>query len=193
MTTGLLERPGASFVLRWLLLLWSVWPISVLAADGGNSQADTFPFERFLGVWTLEDDAFYQVWDGKTVEQLSIPGHLTECQPVNTDYSILCVVSAGELKGHILWVASNDRQSISHLSHFGDRRVGVGEGALDPQGHLSLKIRFEDEPAGTYRLYTYRWVDEDRYEMKSTQYTSENEPTGNWYGGTFVRYTGATN
>ncbi|MEM7765811.1 MAG: hypothetical protein AAF290_17245 [Pseudomonadota bacterium] len=147
----------------------------------------TFPFERFVGEWTLEDDRFEQVWDGETREVVSIPGHHTDCAALNTDYSVLCVVDAGGLKGHILWVASADRLTVRHLSHFGDRRVGEGVGALDDEGNLALMIRFEDEPAGTYRRYTYEWLNDNRYKMTSVQFGSDDEPTGNWYGGVFVR------
>ncbi len=173
-----------------------VVPAMLLAALGlHNTQLaysaeiehSQFPFARFLGDWTLEDDRFQQVWDGNTLQTVSIPDHFTHCAPVNTQSSVLCVVDAGGLKGHILWVVSEDRRSVRHLSHFGDRRVGVGTGALASNGDLSLTIRFEDEPTGTYRRYTYHWLDADRYEMTSVQYGSDEDPTGNWYGGTFVR------
>ncbi|MEL7313201.1 MAG: hypothetical protein AAFN07_16910, partial [Pseudomonadota bacterium] len=143
-----------------------------------------YAFQKFVGTWTLEDDAFFQVWDGQTLETLTIPNHWTNCEPVNTRHSILCAVDAGELQGHILWVVGNNNRSVRHLSHFGDRRVGVGAGQLDDTGNLSLKLTFEDEPEGTYRLYSYRWIDNDRYEMKSLQYDQSGQATGNWYGGT---------
>lgn len=160
--------------------------VSASARSEDRGQA-TFPFERFVGEWTLEDDRFEQVWDGETLEVLSIPGHHTDCAALNTDYSVLCVVNAGGLKGHILWVASADRRAVRHLSHFGDRRVGEGGGTLDDEGNLTLTIRFEDEPTGTYRRYTYEWLGDDRYEMTSVQYGVDDTPTGNWYGGVFVR------
>lgn len=146
-----------------------------------------YAFERFVGEWKLKDDRFQQVWDGKTVETLSIPGHRTECSRVNTDHSILCVVDAVDFQGHILWAIQSDGSSVSHLSHFGAARLGDGAGALDPEGNLSLTIRFSDEPEGAYRHYTYKWVSADEYRMISNQYDADGEATGNWYGGNFVR------
>lgn len=159
-----------------------------LAATPPVLADDTaYAFEAFRGVWTLEDDRFEQVWDGETLQTLTIPNHITRCNPVNTDHSILCAVDAGDLKGHILWVVDETGQRVEHLSHFGSRRVGTGEGQLDDAGNLTLTLRFADEPANTYRRYRYEWLGADRYKMTSIQYRDDDTPTGNWYGGTFVR------
>ncbi|MEO1575237.1 MAG: hypothetical protein AAFU65_09795 [Pseudomonadota bacterium] len=162
---------------------------ALLFAAAPVAPADDAPyaFDAFQGVWTLEDDRFEQVWDGKTLQTLEIPNHITRCDPVNTNHSILCAVDAGDLKGHILWVVDDQGQRVEHLSHFGTRRVGTGQGQLDEAGNLTLTLRFADEPANTYRRYRYEWLDADRYKMTSVQYRDDNTPTGNWYGGTFVR------
>ncbi|MEM9386144.1 MAG: hypothetical protein AAGA68_13855 [Pseudomonadota bacterium] len=179
--------------LKYVLLATGVLATGAATAAAEAPGTPTFPFARFLGDWTLQDDRFLQVWDGKTLDTLTIPGHFTHCAPVNTHYSVLCAVDAGGgLNGHILWVIGEDRRSVRHLSHFGDRRVGVGQGVLEENGDLTLTIRFEDEPAGTYRRYRYRWLDVDRYEMLSVQFDSDERETGNWYGGTFVRVEGGT-
>jgi hypothetical protein len=151
------------------------------------SHAEGNTFARFEGDWKLKDDKFQQVWDGKTVETLSIPRHRTHCAPINTDRSILCVVDAGDLKGHILWSFNSDTQRVHHLSHFGTTRNGVGIGTLDAQGNLRSQVSFQGEPAGTYRIYEYTWVSKDEYAMMSRQYQADGKPTGNWYGGNFVR------
>ena len=163
---------------------------ALLIGSATVSAQDTEPpyaFERFVGEWKLKDDRFQQVWDGKTLETLSIPGHRTRCSRVNTDHSILCVVDAVDFQGHILWAIQSDGSRVSHLSHFGSARLGDGAGGLDGEGNLSLTIRFSDEPEGTYRHYTYEWVSADEYRMISTQYDADGEATGNWYGGSFVR------
>lgn len=139
-----------------------------------------------MGEWTLKNDQFQQVWDGTAVETLTIPRHFTKCDPINTPGSVLCVVSAGDLNGHILWTMGADNQ-VHHLSHFGTERTGVGVGTLDARSNLALKIGFRDEPQGTYREYEYTWVSADEYTMMSRQYDQHGRATGNWYGGTFVR------
>ena len=118
---------------------------------------------------------------------MSIPGHLTECKELNTNNSLLCTVKAGELKGQIYWAAADGSRLVSHLSQFGTARIGNGAGTLDANHDLSLKIAFSDEPDGTYRQYEYAWVSDDEYRLMSRQYAADGEPTGNWYGGTFVR------
>lgn len=163
---------------RCVLFLW---------AYACTSVAQENPFAAFFGVWTLKQDTFSQVWDKKTVETLTIANHLTHCDAVNTEKSVLCVVDAGGLKGHILWVYDGDKQQVSHLSHFGDARTGVGIGQLSESHDLTLQVRFQGEPEDTYRVYQYQWQNADEYTMLSTQYHDNGEPTGNWYCGTFVR------
>ncbi len=152
-----------------------------------NVLEEPYPFQRFDGEWKLKDDKFQQVWDGETVETLSIPGHRTNCSRVNTSKSILCVVDAVDFQGHILWAVNPETRAVSHLSHFGESRLGRGTGHMEENGDLMLSIRFTDEPQGSSRKYTYTWVSDDEYVMRSVQYDESGEPTGNWYGGTFVR------
>lgn len=157
----------------------------------GTELDAPYPFERFVGEWTLKDDTFRQIWDGETVETLSIPGHHTKCGKVNTDMTILCEVDAVDFQGHILWAYDAEDDAITHLSHFGTSRLGRGSGTLGPDGSVTLIIRFTDEPEGTFRVYTYSWVSDHEYEMISTQHEEDGTPTGNWYGGTFVRVESA--
>ncbi len=154
------------------------------------ARADT-PFSSFLGEWTLKDDKFQQVWDGETVETLSIPDHYTLCETLNTDGSVLCSVTAGDLRGHILWSIDVLSETVHHQSHFGVQRLGSGTGTLNGTQDLTLKVSFKDEPDGTYRIYEYVWLDADSYSMMSRQYDADGLATGNWYGGVFVRLVDA--
>lgn len=157
------------------------------ATTGQVSTGDDYPFHRFVGTWKLKDDRFQQVWDGSTVETLSIPGHRTECAPVNTAKTVLCIVDAVDFQGHILWAIDDKSRSVSHLSHFGEARLGHGSGQLTVEGDLELIIRFSDEPEGSSRNYSYTWISANEYTMRSVQHDENGEATGNWYSGTFVR------
>ena len=168
-----------------VLLLLAV-PLPALAQTVGGARAGN-PFARFFGEWTLKGDRFQQVWDGKTVETLSIPRHHTRCAAVNTDRSVLCVVNTPDLKGHILWTYDDARKQVHHLSHFGQARTGFGTGQLNDRSDLQLTLHFQDEPEGSYRIYDYRWVSNDEYAMMSRQFDRDGKPTGNWYGGSFIR------
>ncbi|MBP2160292.1 MULTISPECIES: hypothetical protein [Asticcacaulis] len=159
----------------------------VCARETEKALEASNPFVAFFGEWTLKDDKFSQVWDGHTVETVTIPRHHTECKTVNTSQSVMCVVDAGGLKGHIFWAFDQTSGQVHHLSHFGDRRLGVGTGGISPGGDLRLTLRFTDEPDGTYRVYEYTWITAHEYSMISRQFDSKGEATGNWYGGTFVR------
>jgi hypothetical protein len=161
---------------------------------GLNADAapDENPFKKYFGEWTLKENKFQQVWDGKTIEMLNIPNHHTECKPINTEKSVFCVVNAGDLKGHILWTYDSDKKKVHHLSHFGSSRNGVGSGTLDNKGNLTTRVNFQGELEGSYRIYEYKWVAENEYSMISRQYDLKGKPTGNWYGGSFVRIANNT-
>lgn len=46
--------------------------------------ADENPFALFFGEWTLKDNKFQRVLDGKTVEAFEIKNHRTSCKEINT-------------------------------------------------------------------------------------------------------------
>jgi hypothetical protein len=144
------------------------------------------PFKRFIGEWTLKDDNF-EHGDGKSIQQVKIRDHYTICKEVNTDNSLLWIVDATSAKGHIFWSYNSSKKEVNWASSFYSYRSGVGNGKVTDNGDATFKISFEGEPEGTYRLYTYKWISENEYEMKSFQYNTNNEPTGSYYGGTFIR------
>lgn len=143
-------------------------------------------FRKFIGEWTLKDDNWSQNW-GNGTENIKIPNHHTVCRQLNTDNSLLAVIDGTPPYGHIFWSYNPVKKEVDHLSSFGTTRAGVGKGTVNGNGDVALKISFADEPEGTYRQYTYRWISEDEYELKSIQYNSKGEPTGFFYGGNFVR------
>ena len=149
-------------------------------------QKSKNPFKRFIGEWTLKDDNWSQNW-GQADEHIKIPNHHTICKALNTDNSLLAVIDGTPPYGHIFWSYNPVKKEVDHLSSFGSSRAGVGKGTVNENGDVSLKISFADEPEGTYRLYTYKWVSENEYELKSIQYDINGKPTGYFYGGTFIR------
>ena len=144
------------------------------------------PFYKFIGEWTLKGDNWSQNW-GQGDEHIKIPNHHTICREINTDNSLLAVIDGTPPYGHIFWSYNPVKKEVNHLSSFGTTRAGVGKGTLTEKGDVSLKVSFADEAVGTYRLYTYKWISDDEYELKSIQYNAKDEPTGFHYGGNFVR------
>src|SRR5688500_13874464 len=123
------------------------------------------PFNKFIGEWTLKGDNWSQNW-GQGMEHIKIPNHHTICQQLNTDNSLLAVVDGTPPYGHIFWSYNPVKKEVHHLSSFGAERSGVGEGTVNENGDVTLKVSFEGEPEGTYRIYTYKWVSDNEYEMK---------------------------
>jgi hypothetical protein len=162
----------------------------VIAATAAMAQSPAAPkpanpFHRFFGEWTLKNDEWTHNWGGG-IETIKIPNHHTVIKPLNTENSVLSLVSTPPA-GHILWTWNPVKKIVHHQSSFGELRIGTGEGTLDESGNLELKVSFEGEAAGTYRLYTYTWLSKDEYELKSVQYDDKNVATGLFYTGKFIR------
>jgi len=163
-------------------------PAAITKMEAGSENAQN-PFRKFIGEWTLKGDDWSQNW-GQKDEHIKIPNHHTICRELNTSNSLLAVIDGTPPYGHIFWSYNPVKKEVDHLSSFGTTRAGVGKGTVNENGDVSLKISFADEPEGTYRLYSYKWISENEYEMKSVQYDSKDKPTGYFYGGVFVRIAG---
>lgn len=163
-----------------------IWHVIFNRIDAEGIRRSANPFRKFFGTWALKDDDWTQNW-GNGMEHIKIKGHHTVNREVNTANSMLSVVDGPPPHGHIFWTYNPVKETVDHLSSFGDVRIGVGTGSMSENGDVTLKVSFEGEPAGTYRLYTYKWLSDNEYELRSTQYNANGEPTGGFYGGNFVR------
>lgn len=144
------------------------------------------PFAQFIGTWTLKDDIWMQNWGGEN-DTIKIPNHHTVSSQINTENSLLSIIDGPEPNGHIFWSYTPNTKEVKHLSSFGTIRAGQGSGRINENGDVQLKLVFEGEPAGTYRIYNYKWIHKDEYHMKSVQYSEKDEPTGLFYEGNFIR------
>jgi hypothetical protein len=177
----------ASFRMVWVFLLMA--GVNVLYAQPQaevESRRAANPFRKFFGEWTLKEDNWTQNW-GNGLEHIKIQGHHTVNRDVNTSNSMLSVIDGAPPHGHIFWTYNPVKKTVGHLSSFGESRIGVGSGTIHENGDVTLKVSFEGEPEGSYRIYTYKWLSDAAYELRSVQYTANGEPTGGFYGGTFVR------
>jgi len=164
-----------------------IWQVIFNRVDLDAARRASNPFKKFFGEWTLKDDNWSQNWGGG-MEHIKIPGHHTVNRDVNTSNSMLSVIDGAPPHGHIFWTYNPVKKTVEHLSSFGESRIGVGAGSINDNGDVTLKVSFEGEPEGSYRLYTYKWISVDEYELKSVQYNALGQPTGGFYGGTFVRF-----
>ncbi len=144
------------------------------------------PFGKFFGEWTLKGDNWTHNW-GNGTETIKIPKHHTVSKAINTDNSLLSIIDGPEPNGHIFWSYNPNTKEVFHLSSFGTIRAGNGKGTMNENGDVTLKLFFEGEPKGTHRIYNYKWINDDEYHMKSVQFNQNDEPTGLFYEGVFVR------
>ena len=184
-----------TFIKILALLLLLLPSVSIFAQTAtipfelnGRNPADISknPFGKFIGEWTLKADNWTHNWGGET-ETIKIPGHHTVCRQINTDNSLLAIIDGPEPNGHIFWSYNPKTGEVCHLSSFGEIRAGKGSGTVNEKGDVELRLVFEGEAEGTYRIYRYVWLSEDEYHMKSVQYAANDEPTGLFYEGYFVR------
>ncbi|HEY5824987.1 MAG TPA: hypothetical protein VIT44_11505 [Cyclobacteriaceae bacterium] len=163
-----------------------IWQVIFNRIDLERFPEAKNPFKKFVGEWTLKDDNWSQNW-GNGMEHIKIANHHTTYKELNTSNSILSIIDGVPPNGHIFWTYNPVKNEVHHLSSFETSRIGVGDGKVNENGDVTLKVSFEGEPAGTYRLYTYKWISTDEYELKSVQYDSKDQPTGGFYGGSFIR------
>lgn len=154
--------------------------------EQGQYQKSLNPFVKFIGEWTLKNNDWTQNWGGAT-ETIQILNHHTVSRELNTDNSLLSIIDGPEPNGHIFWSYNPNTKEVYHSSSFGAIRAGQGNGTVNENGDLRLKISFEGEAKGTYRIYTYKWLSLDEYELKSVQFDEQDKPTGLFYGGNFTR------
>jgi hypothetical protein len=154
--------------------------------ENSTAEKSKNPFVKFVGEWTLKNDDWTQNW-GNGKEMIKIPHHHTVSSEINTDLSLLSIIDGPQPNGHIFWSFDPRSEVLHHLSSFGTARSGVGKGTVNKNGDLSIKVSFSDEAKDTYRLYTYKWINNNEYELMSIQYDGKDKPTGLFYGGTFVR------
>ncbi len=160
-------------------------------SNGKNlNSIEKNPFGKFIGQWTLKDDNWTQNW-GNGTETIKILEHHTISEQINTNNSLLSIIDGPEPNGHIFWSYNPKTKEVYHLSSFGTIRAGNGKGTIEENGNVRLKLVFEGEPTGTYRIYNYKWLSEDEYHMKSVQYDKNNKPTDLFYEGNFVRLKSA--
>ena len=158
------------------------------AAIQDSAQRTQNPFAKFIGEWTLKNDTWIHNW-GNGTDTLKIPGHHTVSSQINTENSLFSIIDGPEPNGHIFWSYNPNTKEVGHLSSFGTIRVGTGKGAFYGEDNVRLKIQFEGEGPGTYRVYTYEWINDDEYALNSIQYDENDKPTGLFYRGNFVRLT----
>lgn len=154
--------------------------------EAGQYQNSINPFVKFIGEWDLKNDDWTQNW-GSDTETIKIHGHHTVSSEINTDNSLLSIIDGPEPNGHIFWSYNRNTKEVYHSSSFGTVRAGQGNGSVNENGDLRLKISFEDETKGSYRIYTYTWLSLDEYALKSIQFDANDKPTGLFYQGNFTR------
>lgn len=98
---------------------------------------------------------------------------------------MLSIIYGPEPNKHIFWSYNPNTKEIHHLSSFGTIRAG--KGTINANGDVKLKLFFEGEPEGTYRIYNYKWINDDEYHMKSVQFSDTDIETGQFYEGVFRR------
>jgi|SRR5690606_38043383 len=78
------------------------------------------------------------------------------------------------------------QKEVQWSSGFYSYRSGTGKGNVQKKGMQLLKLSLKE----SWRIhtgYTYKWISDIEYELKSVQYNNKDKPTGSFYGGTFIK------
>jgi hypothetical protein len=141
------------------------------------------PFENFIGEWVLKDDIFENNFGGEYRADVN-PNRSFVAKKMGTSNSMLWVEDFAGFKVDIFWTYDFKKEQIHHLSMSDD--IAKGMGKFKENGDLELKLVYENGCEGCYRIYSFQWKSENEFFFRGKLHR-DGEPTGDFYGGTFIR------
>jgi catechol 2,3-dioxygenase-like lactoylglutathione lyase family enzyme len=151
-----------------------------------NQIGDSNKLKMFEGEWKLKDNVWKSKSDSVYNEDVN-PNRSFIAKAVSSENTILWNADFGNGAWAILlWTYHKQTGRVNHISNTTDNNVGIGEGQFDNNNDLKIKIVYPNGCTSCYRVYTYHWVNQNEFDFKATIY-QDNRPTGDFYGGTFLR------
>ena len=152
-----------------------------------NQQSGTQenPFERFKGEWVLKDDIFESDFDGVYKKDVN-PNRSFMVKELGTKNSIVWIEDFDGFMVDIFWTYDFKKKQIHHLSMATDIARGLGN--FKENGNLELKLTYENGCKGCYRIYSFQWKSDSEFFFRANLFKDE-KPTGDYYGGTFLKKT----
>ncbi len=144
------------------------------------------PLEMFEGDWILKDGKWKSSFDGNARET-TLSDMIISAKLIGPEYTIILSedFGNGELAVDV-WAYQKESKVVHVLSNNSYNNIGIGEGYFDENNSLRIKREFPNICETCYYMYEYIWVSLDEFEIKATAFKDDN-PTGDFYGGTFIR------
>ena len=144
------------------------------------------PLEMFEGDWILKKDKWKSSFDCNYSETI-LPNIIFSAQLVDPKNTLRWYYDfKNGFQASVLWVYDEETEILYDLSNNSYNHIGSGSGKFDEKNDLRLKIQFRNLDEKQYTIYQYHWISPDEFDLKATNY-NDDSPTGDFYGGTFVR------
>ena len=147
------------------------------------------PLENFVGDWVLKDGIWKGVANGKHWESVH-PDLIFNAKLIGPQNTLLWLYDFGKdgpfTTAVVLWAYDEKSNIVYDLSNNSNNHVAMGKGRFEENNDLKIKMDFVTKSLIDFNLYHWHWISPDEFELIVTIYKN-NTPTGNTYGGTFVR------
>ena len=171
--------------LRCINLLIIQTCFSVVITYAHKIDTSQIPLEKFIGKWTLKDNIFESSNNGVYKADVN-PNRTFIAMKVNTNTSLLWNQDFDGFKVDIFWSYDIESKTVYHLSNTVNNGLASGQGPLAENGDMDLTLIYPDACKTCTRVYSFRWKSDDEFFFRATFY-QDNQPTGDFYGATFLR------
>ena len=151
-----------------------------------NTTASSDKLKLFEGEWKLKD----YVWKSKSnsvYKEDVNPNRSFVAKTVGPENTILWEEDFDNgAWATLLWTYHKETGRVNHISNTTDNNIGIGVGEFNNNNDLTIKIVYPNGCTNCHRIYSFHWIEAGAFDFKATIY-KDDKPTGDFYGGTFVK------
>jgi|GEM_PF-1990247 len=153
---------------------------------GQNTIASNDKLKLFEGEWKLKDNVWKSRINSVYKEDVN-PNRSFVAKAVSPENTILWEEDFDNgAWATLLWTYHKETGRVNHISNTTDNNIGIGVGEFDNNNDLTIKIVYPNGCTNCHRIYSFHWIKAGEFDFKATIF-KDGEPTGDFYGGTFVK------
>jgi catechol 2,3-dioxygenase-like lactoylglutathione lyase family enzyme len=155
-----------------------------------NTIANSDKLKLFEGEWKLKDNVWKSKSDSVYKEDVN-PNRSFVAKAVSPENTLLWEEDFDNgAWATLLWTYHWETGRVNHISNTTDNNIGIGVGEFDNNNDLTIRIVYPNGCTNCHRIYTFHWIEAGEFDFKATIY-KDDKPTGDFYGGTFIRKAGS--
>jgi catechol 2,3-dioxygenase-like lactoylglutathione lyase family enzyme len=151
-----------------------------------NTIANSDKLKLFEGEWKLKDNVWKSKSNSVYKEDVN-PNRSFVAKAVSPENTILWEEDFDNgVWATLLWTYHRETGRVNHISNTTGNNIGIGVGEFDNNNDLTIKIVYPNGCTTCHRIYTFHWIEAGEFNFKATIY-KDDKPTGDFYGGTFIK------